>query len=316
MKNRIIKEIEYPDAPSGFVKMYNYKEPFMKFKSEFGSFGFEGVLLFDGTSDKVQCHLCGDWFKSLPHHIFREHNMRSSYYKSLVGLRQTTALIGESTREKLILSAINSKKVNNLIPGRQKTNEQREKISYTLKNSCRETQNERGTCPEQLIERLKTRAKELGRCPTQREISFLPTLTKVYGNFREACIIAGLNPLKLGRTLVKSKFTIEYTKGEIKKFFEENNHFPNSKSISSTLWNSYKKQKREIDKMILSEIGIFQKTGQKVHYSKKELLDFLVRFRDNNGRDPSISDCKRGLLPRASVYYYNFGNFRNALKQI
>lgn len=55
-------ELEYEEAPSGFVTLYNYKEPFMKFKE---GYGFQGVLLFDGTSDKIQCHFCGNWYDAL-----------------------------------------------------------------------------------------------------------------------------------------------------------------------------------------------------------------------------------------------------------
>lgn len=44
MRKLPTKEVEYEEAPSGYVKLYNYKEPFMKFN---GGHGYQGVLLVD-----------------------------------------------------------------------------------------------------------------------------------------------------------------------------------------------------------------------------------------------------------------------------
>src|SRR3990167_11305295 len=106
------KEIEYEEAPSGFIKLYKYKEPFMKFQE---GFGFEGVLAMDGNGDKIQCHLCGNWYEVLGNHLHREHNMKASDYKRLVGLRQNTALISEKVREKMVTNGI--ERFKNLKPG-------------------------------------------------------------------------------------------------------------------------------------------------------------------------------------------------------
>lgn len=193
------KEMEYPDAPSGYVTLYNYKEPFMKFEHNGSGYGFQGVLLFDGSTDQIQCHICGEWFHSLGRHLNREHNITAAKYKTLVGLRQTSALISETVRAKLI--AHGTERFKNLIPGKKKSEAEKEKISTTLKKNPRETQNENGSCPEQLITRLQKRATELGRCPIRDEVPFETTLARVFGSFREACIVAGLNPLKKGQTL-------------------------------------------------------------------------------------------------------------------
>src|SRR6185436_14180348 len=143
------KEMEFEEAPSGFVKLYNYKEPFMKFDR---GFGYEGVLLFDGKTDKIQCHFCGQWFSQLGHHLHKEHNMLASEYKDEVGLLQTTALIGEELRAKLIQKNL-GKRLKNLRPGKKKTRAEKEKIRKTLKANAlrRETQNRFGTSPLQLI---------------------------------------------------------------------------------------------------------------------------------------------------------------------
>ena len=42
--------MEYEEAPSGYVTLYNYKEPFMPYRE---GYGYLGVVLFDGETDKV-----------------------------------------------------------------------------------------------------------------------------------------------------------------------------------------------------------------------------------------------------------------------
>lgn len=121
LKRPPTKVMEHPEAPSGFVTLYHYKEPFMKFE---GGFGFQGVLLFDGKTDKVQCHLCGNWMDYLPNHLMREHSMKASAYKDLVGLRQSTALLNEAQREKLIESGL-EKRIKNLKVRGKKTEEEK-----------------------------------------------------------------------------------------------------------------------------------------------------------------------------------------------
>lgn len=56
LKRKADKVMEYEDSPSGFVTLYNYKEPFMKYEE---GYGLKGVLLFDGKTGRVQCHMCG-----------------------------------------------------------------------------------------------------------------------------------------------------------------------------------------------------------------------------------------------------------------
>lgn len=265
-----LKEIEYEDAPSGYVTLYNYKEPFMDFHSPItaDSFGYEGVLLFDGATDKVQCHFCGKWYESLGPHIGHEHNMLASEYKNMVGLSQSTALIGEKFRQKLIANG--QGRFKNLRPGKKKSEEEKKRIGKTLSTPLRQYQNARGTCPLQLIDRLLARAKELGRTPGRKEINFEEALVKTYGSFNKACEFAGLKTRKPGQTI---------------KNQEKNKH-------------------------------VVKNIPKRLHISDKELLSMLRVFKKNNGRDPSSSDCRRGLLPAYGRYAYHFGGLKKAIKKI
>lgn len=192
---REMKEMECEDAPSGFVKLYNYKEPFMEFEE---GYGFQGVLLYDGKTDKIQCHFCGDWFNYLPHHLHREHNMTAKIYKEKVGLRQSSALISESARTNMLQAGLDKRK-QNLIKGGKKTEQEKKKISETLKKCPLETKNQFGTCPLQLIDRLKKLAEKLGHTPESKyECNFTPILGKVFGSYSNACKRAGLEIRKPG----------------------------------------------------------------------------------------------------------------------
>ena len=155
MKKVVKKDIlEYDEAPSGYIMLYNYKEPLMQFD---GGYGFTGVLAHDPKRDLIQCHLCGNWFERLSNHLMKEHNMRCNQYKDYVGLNQKTALINESLRKKLIehgqkniVGQKNFKKNTY-----KRSEETKKKISITRAKNVAEMQNINGTCPMQLIDRLK-----------------------------------------------------------------------------------------------------------------------------------------------------------------
>lgn len=310
------KEMEYPDAPSGYVTLYNYKEPFMRFDT---GYGYQGVLLFDGDEDTVQCHFCGEWFHALGNHLHKEHNMDSATYKQLVGLNKTTALIGEKMREKLIAKNL-GKRLKNLRPGRKHTEATKEKIRATLKENRREMQNITGTCPEQLLERLRKVYEEKGAAFSLRRVSFGETLIRVFGSMQAACTLANVPYRQPGQT-VTSQLTFDHNKIEevnwVKKFIDENNRLPtytdydNAGKKSRYEWM----RKKGMRDQIFKEASLLGKPVLRMHYTKDELLTFIGRFIKVHGRDPSVSDCRRKLLPGHARYYYHFGNLAEAVKQ-
>lgn len=316
------KEMEYEDAPSGYVTLYNYKEPFMKYDK---GFGYLGVLLFDGATDQIQCHLCGQWFKALPQHVSKEHNMMAAAYKQEVGLLQSTALISESTRAALIASG--HKRFKNLRKGTKHTKEQIEKIRNTLIENGKkfENMNLRGTCPEQLLDRLQKLYKEKGEDFSSRDIGFSEALEKVYGSVREACTLAGIPYRKSGENKSYSH-RIKYTREDALAFFKEHllrfERIPTSKDFKhqnkSGLYEAARihdwNKKNSLVDDALAGMQRYRKI-KGYRYSKQQLIKFLQDFEKNNGRKPATSDCKRNLLPHASRYSYNFGSWKNALKE-
>ena len=322
--NKVKKEIEYPDAPSGFVNFYNYKEPLIPFPD---GYGYLGALLFDGEKDTVQCHLCGEWHVSLGAHLHKEHNMRVSQYKDHVGLLQTTALIGDKFRAKLIASGLKAR-LSNLRPGGKHSEETKEKIRQTaLKNAQNsEQQNLRGSCPAQLLDRIHRRYVELGRTPTDKELGIWNgSIKRVFGTVKNAFDLAGVPYRKPGTTLKPAnlKHTREICVDWVADYYATHKVLPTFRKTRTLgkagLWCAIDRYgRKEIFTDALKKDGVYKKMdrkfSRKISYSREDLIDFLKSFEKINGRKPAISDCKRGLLPHASRYYYYFGKWNNALK--
>lgn len=324
MKTKIKTEIEYEEAPCGYVTFYNYKEPLMKFE---GGFGYIGALVFDGKTDKIQCHFCGEWLGSLPHHLRREHNMSASEYKDLVGLLQSTALISESARAKLIASGLD-KRGQNLRAGGKKTQEEKDKIRATLiKNGQKaEHKNLRGTCPEQLIYRMKTIAEEKGDKLRMRDFdSFKESILKTYGTLEVACKLAGIKyhapSVNYSYDHVR-KYTRDTALNFIREYILRFENVPTYKDFekqgSSGLYDSQIKNEKvlkEIATEALAGMDTYRKVDMKIVYTDEQLLNFLRKFEKINGRRPALSDAKRRLVPAPQNYYYHFGNWKNALSK-
>lgn len=328
MKTRERTYKEHEDAPSGQVYFYNYKEPLMPFKE---GFGFRGALIHDEKSDQIQCHFCGGWFDILGHHLHKEHNMNVAEYKKQVGLNTKTSLISETHRALLISKGL-EKRLKNLRPNKGHTKESRLKISATLRENRAEMQNIHNTCPEQLLERLTALYNKLGRTPRfhgtrvvdgvyiRGEVPFGEALIRVYGSIENACKMAGIPYRKPGSTINNQFAGVrnrEKAVNFIREFYETNQRIPTAREIPRAIKDSVKNwgsHKKKIFADALSQDGIFKKIDFVVHYDKETLIDFLRIFEKKNGRYPSGSDCRRGLLPTQGRYIYHFKSWHKALR--
>jgi hypothetical protein len=64
-------------------------------------YGELGVLAYDGTEDKVQCHICGEWFRALATHVLRTHGWTADEYRQEFGLNNGQSLICQGTKKLL-----------------------------------------------------------------------------------------------------------------------------------------------------------------------------------------------------------------------
>lgn len=228
------KEIEYPDAPSGYVSLYNYKEPFMPYV---GGHGYQGVLLFDGVSDKIQCHFCGNWFTELSNHLHKEHSVNVAWYKKEVGLAQSTALISEKLRSVCIENGRTQYKNLKRLTFRERIKNPKEwsrKVKSSMKENPRERQNKHGTCPEQLLHRLKKEAERLGYTPVRRETTFSRTVLRVFGTWERAIKLANLEYRPVGMRSVP-KYTDEQLLDFLRDFKVRNGRNPSTSDFNRGL---------------------------------------------------------------------------------
>lgn len=173
------------DQEQSLVLMH-YKEPLRRAR---GGYGYLGAIqiLPDGTG--IQCHICGKTFANLSMHIYGKHKMRVKDYKTKYQLAPETALVSESHRIKLKNSMIAWLKT--LTPEEIQAWRAKQKLSgvkgarnrpkgqpkFTL-----ESKNKQGTCPDQLLDRIRKVRKELGHTPSKKEFIKACGTTRYYRN--------------------------------------------------------------------------------------------------------------------------------------
>ncbi len=232
--------IKHETAPSGFVTFYDYKEPFTKFKE---GFGYIGVLLHDTESGKIQCHFCGEWLTALPAHLHYKHDIKSRAYKEKVGLLHTTALISEKTRESMI-NKDHTNALRALTFAREKNARNRTKINRKYSTTSAEFKNKNGTCPEQLLQRIRDKAKELGRTPTNVEVKGVKTILATYGTWNNATKLAGLKVRKMGVNVNHAqvgegeRHTDEYYLEMIRTFYATHGRLPGWSDVKRKMFPS------------------------------------------------------------------------------
>ena len=173
------------------IFFYGYKEPLKKFE---GGHGYYGVLSYNGAKDKVQCHFCGLMFRTLGTHVNKEHGLNAREYKANTGLMEKTALVAEGTR----ITQAKMSHMTNRTPEMEakrkaawlewhRNRRPKQKERYAL-----EHHNLRGSCPDQLLDKVQKLADELGRPPTGEEFRkahdgrYYKTLLTTFGTWQNA----------------------------------------------------------------------------------------------------------------------------------
>ncbi len=142
------------------IFLYRAKAPFVvSGKSVHGA-------LEISRDDKIRCHECGLFWKSLGSHIARTHGISGVDYKTKHGLDQGTSLVSETLRVKLIHdSRINYQNGKSAIL----THRGRSGVS-TTRMQAYERRNSKGLCQAQILHRISGLAYTLGRTPTTSEL--------------------------------------------------------------------------------------------------------------------------------------------------
>lgn len=209
------------------VRFGNYKLPLRKPKQ---GYGYMGVLLYDNSTGLIQCHVCGEFFKAIRQSHLLNHNTTINEYRKDYGILQSTALVSEETRSKCILAGQKGfdklNILNHSIDGIEKAKQRAKELS--VKNKGRkiavEGRNKTGTCPDQLLDKIKLVAKKLGKAPSKKDFKnseYGKHLGSIYYTFGSYVKAVELCDLKSQYSIVKEKYSNENLLWYLKNFYEK-----------------------------------------------------------------------------------------------
>lgn len=176
----------YKDLPEHIIPLQKSQPPYMKVTN--GYFGFQGIVLLDQVLDRIQCHICGRWFKCLSAHL-KIHDIDHITYKDRFGLYRSEPLARLKTLQRWSKMNKEREQVKNLESNRPTriTEDEVRKISNDARKKD-QWKNKYGTCKAQLRFRLEEAIKKFGGLPPSdsREYKNLYRLfVNRFGGFRE-----------------------------------------------------------------------------------------------------------------------------------
>jgi len=76
-------------------------------------------------------------------------------------------------------------------------------------------------------------------------------------------------------------------------------------------FGSWDKAKQMAGQQVLTSGSVKQQRSWK-KYTREELIEYMQVFYQENGRPPTTTDCRRGLVPDGAIYKRVFGSMQNA----
>lgn len=163
-----IRVTSYATPQSEVELIYeNYKEPLKPIPKSKG-FGYYGTIAVSADKELVQCHICGNLFKSVSAHL-PQHKITAPEYKEMWQLQKTTALIGESTRKKYQEKITKSKGLPKHLQEYTRKVQTGEIKHRTNTKFTLEQRNKLGLCPDQVLEKIAILRDKMGRMPSSDE---------------------------------------------------------------------------------------------------------------------------------------------------
>lgn len=184
----------FDELPDHIRPMQKAVPPYMPYTK---GHGYLGVLLVDTEKDRVQCHLCGRWYKSLGAHL-KIHKETATSYKKEVGLFKREPLMSYKT------VALFRRKNSNKSKGNL-TNGTRFRSGFRNGNGdgskTMQFKNRYGTCDAQLGFRLSEAVKKYGRVPfSDEEATLANVLGRRYGSWSKGLEAYGYTSHSVSRT--------------------------------------------------------------------------------------------------------------------
>jgi hypothetical protein len=304
------------------VFLYSEKEPYTQ-----SGQSAHGVLVLNPEEDQVQCHECGEWFTSLPEHIWRQHRMKIRAYKIKHGLPIKAALCNERIRQRLIsagkteFAKRGSAMAEALLAARSGVSPGA--IKGRPYYACR---NRRGRCKEQILRDLRLLGERLGRYPSSAELASAridpQSVEFLFGlSFREVVRLAGLVPPE-----PKPHYTRVMLTEMLRDFYVKNHRLPSASDrkrglipgvshyvkVFGSLSNAYYAAGlEEVAKVAKASQGF-----QVIHSAKsleKQLRDYVA----THGRLPRYKEWENGIgIPTSKTFRRYFPDFPALREQI
>lgn len=226
------------------LTLMHYKEPLKSIPKSLG-YGYYGAIQITLDGTKLQCHMCGKLFTNVGLHVSNAHKMPVREYREIYQLAKRTALVSETARKSRkdkmfgwwwrLSKAERDRRTKKRLQALRKWHKSAKSRGYTWKTSL-ETRNKRGTCPDQLIDKIKKMAEKLGRSPRVMDFQnennggrrYIYLFKTTFGSFANAVKKAGLEPQKkfIYREGKKNKHTDEELLDFISIFWQENQRVP------------------------------------------------------------------------------------------
>lgn len=211
----------------------NYKEPLKPFE---GGYGYAGTIAQSEDKTKIQCHFCGGLFESLTGHIGAKHGLSGREYKEKVQLTLSTALVADVVREKQVLGRRTSSSGG---PGKNFDKglaQYWEEVRAGKRPGPRkgdhkwslEYRNKKGLCQDQVLEKIRDLAKELGKTPShdqfrEKYTRFNHSIYYFFGSWNTAVKMAGYVPIQEQQ---RQKWEPEKLKEYLRLFYKEHGRSP------------------------------------------------------------------------------------------
>lgn len=159
----------WESLPKHIIPIQKCQPPYQKVDD--GYFGYQGVVLLDEILDRVQCHICGRWYKALSGHL-KIHETTATNYKERFGLYKNEPLMRLKT---LYLFRIKNNSVSkeNLKNGAPLFNSTKRPKIYSSHSNKVQFRNKYGTCDAQLKMRIEIAIKKHNGIPTSKQESNL-----------------------------------------------------------------------------------------------------------------------------------------------
>jgi len=282
---------------NGQVFLYRQKAPFVP-----SGKSVLGALEYDPRVDKLRCHECGQWFKSLGTHVALLHKISGPEYKKKHGLRKRSALVSEDLRTARIQMGRERIPLLHASQNSERRAASRERLlAHPLpRKHTPERRNLTDTCQAQMLAKVRSIAEIVGHTPSVRELrqhgvspsSLCTTFNMSTGNLSGVMSLLGLQP----NSPFQEKFSKPLLIELLRDFYVAHNRLPYysdfqrglapSKHMYQHAFGSYEQacQEAGLGDVYIQQVANFRTKAQRI---ERKRLAAIEGLNEQGSRTPS-----------------------------